>query len=397
MLLKVEESNGGDDMKSISQQLASGSVILSVSHGNNAFSTLNTSTAYNNQFSDVYTGLNELRVEYQSKVDALGKGDYSMRSKGVSLGWKYEKANIELGGKGTTNWTSEQRQEIIETGKVRGSEGHHINNVSDHSEHQANPDNIKFARTREEHINDFHRGNAHNETTGDMFDRNKQLEVLNRKRVIHNELKGIGIAIAISTGVGFTIGFAMSLAQNGISKDNIIAASKDGLNGAGVGAMLGIANYVGIRLLGPLVSDLIVRSVVSASVATQSFMNVEMVIGAEVMKNIVMTANIAAAGVISLGITGTILYVKNRRSGYSVQDSLILVGKNLRVSAGIVIVSILCQAVIGGHAGLISGLVLGGIYTTYIVVKTTRDRRVLENVYSYSIECLEPVMLGEER
>ena len=36
--------------------------------------------------------------------------------------------------------------------KVRGAEGHHQKNVADHPEDQGDPDNIKFYKSRKEHL-----------------------------------------------------------------------------------------------------------------------------------------------------------------------------------------------------------------------------------------------------
>ncbi|SDM30211.1 hypothetical protein SAMN05428961_11332 [Paenibacillus sp. OK060] len=47
-----------------------------------------------------------------------------------------------------------------------------------------------------------------------MIDRDQRLEQTNHNRVIKNELTGIGLAAAIGLGVGFTLGFVSSLAQN---------------------------------------------------------------------------------------------------------------------------------------------------------------------------------------
>ena len=86
------------------------------------------------------------------------------RSKGVKLAWKYEKADIEMGGKGSANWNENQRQEILENGKVRGAEGHHQRNVADHPEDQADPNNIKYYKSREEHLQEGHGGDFKNES-----------------------------------------------------------------------------------------------------------------------------------------------------------------------------------------------------------------------------------------
>ena len=57
-----------------------------------------------------------------------------------------------------------------ENGKIKGYEGHHINNVKDHPELARNPDNIKFLKGRREHL-DEHGGNFKNKTSGDLINR----------------------------------------------------------------------------------------------------------------------------------------------------------------------------------------------------------------------------------
>ena len=110
-----------------------------------------------------------------------------------------------------------QCQEIKETGKVRGAEGHHQKNVADHPEDQGDPDNIKFYKSRKEHLEKGHNGDFHNSSDAPKIDKDKMLKKTNSKRVFRNEIKGIGIAAAIGIGVGFTIGFAVSLAQTGVT------------------------------------------------------------------------------------------------------------------------------------------------------------------------------------
>lgn len=58
----------------------------------------------------------------------------------------------------------QKKKELEQTGKVKGYEGHHINNVKDHPEMAGNPDNITFV-TRREHL-DAHGGNFRNKTEG---------------------------------------------------------------------------------------------------------------------------------------------------------------------------------------------------------------------------------------
>ena len=122
-----------------------------------------------------------------------------------------------MGGRGSSDWDDAQCQEIKETGKVRGAEGHHQKNVADHPEDQGDPDNIKFYKSRKEHLEKGHNGDFHNSSDAPKIDKDKMLKKTNSKRVFRNEIKGIGIAAAIGIGVGFTIGFAVSLAQTGVT------------------------------------------------------------------------------------------------------------------------------------------------------------------------------------
>ena len=113
------------------------------------------------------------------------------------MAWKYEKADVEMGGNGTANWNESQKQEILERGSVRGAEGHHQRNVAAHPEDQADPDNIKFYKSRKEHLEEGHHGDFHNESDAPPIDKEAKLEHTNRTRVIRNELKGAGIAAVI--------------------------------------------------------------------------------------------------------------------------------------------------------------------------------------------------------
>lgn len=82
---------------------------------------------------------------------------------------------MKLTGKGTYQWTDAQKAELLKTGRVKGFEGHHINNVEAHPDLAATPDNIKFVDGRIEHLQE-HNGNFQNPTTGLMLDRSSRLE-----------------------------------------------------------------------------------------------------------------------------------------------------------------------------------------------------------------------------
>lgn len=86
------------------------------------------------------------------------------RQKAVRDAWKNERELVKQ-GKGTRNWSKEEREELLSTGKVSGYEGHHMKSVSLYPEHAGNSKNIQFLN-EEEHLNGAHQGNYHNLTNG---------------------------------------------------------------------------------------------------------------------------------------------------------------------------------------------------------------------------------------
>ena len=92
------------------------------------------------------------------------------RKKGVDEAWKQERELVENTGQGSREWTPDEMKELLETGKVKGYEGHHINSVNKFPEMAANPNNIKFVRGRDGHLLE-HRGNFRNPTQGPVIRR----------------------------------------------------------------------------------------------------------------------------------------------------------------------------------------------------------------------------------
>lgn len=93
-------------------------------------------------------------------------GVESDRQYGVDQAWKREAQLVRETGEGTRKWTPAEKQELLETGKVKGYEGHHINSVNAHPEMARDPDNVEF-KTRSEHF-DAHERNWRNPTKGPL-------------------------------------------------------------------------------------------------------------------------------------------------------------------------------------------------------------------------------------
>lgn len=341
-----------------------------------SFGALQQTTSFNSQFKGIYDELNNLRTKLQDKVNSLPAGDVSMRDRGVDLAWRYEKAEIELGGRGTKHWSSEERNEILSRGKVRNAEGHHINNVADHPKHQANPDNIDFVRDRKEHLKK-HGGDFRNSTKGPMYDRNKRLRIANLKRVAKNELKGLGLACAIGLGVGFSMGFIATLASKGVSMQSFKIAFINGGKSALEGGFLSGINYVAVRLAGEVLN----KSVISLITG---------VTGLQLTENLAKMINMGTLGVISISISAAIQYVKLRRSGASRTDAAVLTLKNTGISLAVLFISIAAQGIWGGHAGLIVSLAIAGIMVSYNLINLILNKAVIERLRHYTITELRP-------
>jgi hypothetical protein len=355
----------------------------------NTFGTINTTNSFNNQFDGIYKDLNKLRQEYQQQVnELLASGNTpkdTLRGKGVELAWKYENGELKMGGDGTRDWTQDQRQEIFERGKVRSFVGHHINSVADNPSQQANPDNVEFLEEHRkgdgvrEHF-EKHGRNWQNQTEGDLIDRNDRLEKANDKRVFKNELAGIGAAVAIGLGIGFTLGFVVTLAQSGISTEGLKNAAIVGAKSGIEGAMLGVANHLVVRGIGEM--------------ATNALQGVAGNLGLTITENITKMCNMAALGGMTIVVFSVYQFVKLKLAGYSTAECLLRVGKSAAFSASVLLISIAAQGLWGGHAGIVVSTSIGVIVVTYKFVENQHSIIIGEKIRLYMIKKCEPTFVG---
>ena len=91
------------------------------------------------------------------------------RQSAVRKAWKQEKEMVEQFGYGTREWSEKEIDELLTNDKVKGYQGHHINNVKDHPSMAGDPNNIEFLN-KTEHL-DAHNGNYTNKTEGPLIDR----------------------------------------------------------------------------------------------------------------------------------------------------------------------------------------------------------------------------------
>lgn len=372
--------------------------IAASSLSSTAFQTVATTTGFNRQLDEYLYALNAERERLAEKVaQGLAKdSSYTgARNDGVSLAWDYEAADIKMGGSGSENWSPKEQQEILENrpdivnkakvveGKtvnpkagIRGAEGHHQKNVADHPEQQADPDNIKFYRTRQQHKEKGHGGNWKNESDKPGIDKNRMLEKTNSKRVFRNELRGLGIAVAIGAGLGITIGFVTTLAQSGVTPDSVRLALAEGAKGGlESGILAGVGYGVG-RTLGDIVSKTVEGTLGN--------------IGVTITENIAKMINMGVVGTLTIAVFSAYQFVTLKRRGIATKDALIQVGRQALFSLSLLAVSIAAQGLWGGAAGIIVSVSMGIIMITYSVVDSVHQRHFAEKVRIYTIEKCYP-------
>ena len=94
----------------------------------------------------------------------------ALRRAAVREAWKREQARVAAGKPGSVNWTAAQKAELLQTGRVSGFEGHHINSVNGNPKLAGDPRNIKFVEGRAGNLAE-HGGNFRNVTTGKLMNR----------------------------------------------------------------------------------------------------------------------------------------------------------------------------------------------------------------------------------
>lgn len=368
-------------------------VIYSTSNSIGTINTLLGSiNSYNAQFQSIYSTLNEARASTEqvlSELLANNPSSDSMRNIGVSQMWDYLKAEAQMGGN-SSGFTPEQQRELLERGRIRNFEGHHINSVDAHPGLQANPDNVapleehRFNNGPRDHFA-AHNNNWRNPTEGQLLDRNqvltetnnqrvseKQLEIRNeRSNIIKNEIIGVGAAIAIGFGVGFTIGFVAKLAQNGLSVESVRVAAIAGIKSGAITAVIGGISYGLTRTIGE----------VAVGALTSTLTN----LGIEVTKNIAKLCSMSTIGMLSIILFSTYQFVQLKRMGYGTMDALIRVGKQALFSLTVLFVTIVAQGLWGGHAGLIVSTSIGLVVVSYKTIQTAHNRLISKEIQLYTI------------
>ena len=82
----------------------------------NAFSVMQVTNNYNIECKNFLKELGGLKEDLQNSVNEKLNVDSNFRGyrqEGVKLAWKYEQADVKMGGTGSANWNNSQQQEIL--------------------------------------------------------------------------------------------------------------------------------------------------------------------------------------------------------------------------------------------------------------------------------------------
>lgn len=257
-------------------------------------------------------------------------------------------------------------------------EADHLESISSDASKQSNADNIKLRSTsqhREAHNGDFTKPKKE-----PMLNRKRDIKVLNNRRLLRQNLSGLGAAVAIAAGIGFSISFICTLAECGITPDTLknafVAGAKASVESAVIG---GIGFEIGATIGGTLANslkDAIVRG--TAGLAENA------------IENIGKMCNMAVVGVMMIVITSVYQFIKLKRQGFSTKESLIRVGKSAAISIFILGLTIAAQGIWGGYWGLIVSV---SASVTVMAIQTAislHEKNVRNEVENYRISLYFP-------
>lgn len=347
-------------------QMVNSSVNPSVA-GNMAAQTGRNVYIYNQEYQTALKSLNLERARLADKVTKGLERDISYRGArgdGVSLAWKYEKADVQMGGTGSSGWNRAERDEIMARGRVGGAEGHHQKNVSGHLEEQANPDNIKFYKSKEEHLQQGHQGKWHNETDAPLIDKNEMLQNTNQKRVVKQELCGLGKATVIGLGIGFSLSFIAEVAKSDFSAEAIESALVKGSIGGIESAAIVAAGYG----MGLLTSNLMQN------------------VGVNLASKAGQLLNGTAVGMLSILVVSTYQLADMQMEGNLDAEALGQIGYHAACSVSVLAVSMIAQSWFGGPAGILASTAAGAVLYLADAAKMRKEKHMQECLREFAIE-----------
>ena len=344
-----------ENKKLINYFLSTGSLYLSKS-----ISTVATfSKQINDQAKTILSSLNTQRVSdarlLKQKLK-LNPSDDSLRSRAVDLAWKYEQAEVTLGSKGSRDWTDAQLKELLEKGRISGAEGHHIFDVSSNYGKQVNPDNIKFAKSPEEHLVVFHRGEYDNPTTGEYINRNQRVVNSANQTILINEIQGF----LTSIGFGFLFGAVASTINQLLTSKGENINLNEVIRSANLSALISSLSHVSLRLVGDEISY-VFKSLIG-------------VVGFNSLKTSIGAHFITTSSFVTI-IYATLVYFKNRKS-MSQKEALSKAKEDLISASKFNLASLFVLLITGSHMLTLLIITIGYLSYEVITSKYLFDKEI---------------------
>lgn len=321
--------------------------------------------------------------EVQSNLD-LTTINNKARHAGVRLAWLYEAEDVKMGGRGSVEggWKNEEievMQDRIDNdlGGVEGAEGHHQKSVSTHPEYQADPNNIKFFRTREEHKNIAHHGKWKNQSDDPFIDKDKMLEKTNQNRNIKAELINAITVICTAAGTGFLLGAAVVLALEGISIKNVRKAVCEGGKQAAKSTAISLAGYGLGRVVGNRITDGIIKFLQQYNYTFHA--------------EKIALLNQTVSGVVVSTLLLVFAYIRLRTKGESHYRAISQLKPAIVMSILGLSLSIIVTKIFGKVGGTIFSVVWTGCQVAYIKDKDNKRKALYKNIEYYRLEHCMPI------
>lgn len=196
---------------------------------------------------------------------------------------------------------------------------------------------------------------------------------------LRNELVGVGKIALIGAGIGFTIGFAVSIARQGITPDSLkYAIAEGGKTGLSTGAQ-SLVGYGLARTIG--------------SVAVSAIKGVLMNSGIEITENIAKMCNMGVVGGLTIAVFSVVQFTRLLIKGESLKTAAIQIGKQALFSISLLALSIVAQGIWGGAAGIIVSVSTGIIIVSYSIAEMVHQRHFADTVREYILEKSKPIII----
>lgn len=272
---------------------------------------------------------------------------------------------------------------FIKDNYIEKTEIHHRTSISSDPTQQSNIDNLDTLNTSQhdaKHTDpDTKKIDYRRRLNEAPLDRKGELKALNRKRIIKENLTGLGVAVAIGFGTGFAIGFIVSLAQKGINPNSMKYAFVAGAKQGATSGIMAAGSFAIGKTIGAALSKTLTESIKSwvGTNATE-----------ETMKKIAEICDMGAVGAIVTVAFAVYEFCKLKHAGYSTKESLLRAGKSAALSFSILIIYMV--AVWAGAPGLVVSIVAGVVMTGFSVAKVFHNKKISKEVTHYSIELCIP-------